>query len=166
MDNLKPCPFCGGKAKYKYQMPYNAVQCTKCKVFGATAVDSYKHRYGKEKAIEAWNRRVTMENEKRLIDANALKDVFMRYYNSPHVNTASSIAQGMRIAIKTCMELIDNETTVDAVKVVRCKDCIRRYDTGECTMCYLSGGQYVEYTSCNSYCSRGERKDGDGNGKA
>lgn len=48
----------------------------------------------------------------------------------------------------------------DAVEVVRCKDCIRRYDTDECPMCYLFEGQYYEYTNGNGYCDRGERKDG------
>ena len=57
MEKLKPCPFCGGKAKYIYSMPYNAVQCTKCKVFGKTIVDSYEQADGKTEAIEAWNDR-------------------------------------------------------------------------------------------------------------
>lgn len=55
---LKPCPFCGSKAKYTYSMPYNAVQCTKCKVFGKTIIDSYEQQDGKAEAIEAWNKRV------------------------------------------------------------------------------------------------------------
>lgn len=50
---------------------------------------------------------------------------------------------------------------VDAVPVVRCKDCIRRYDTDECPMCHVSGGQYYEYTSDNGYCDKGERKEDD-----
>ena len=54
---LKPCPFCGGKAKYVYSIPYNAVQCKKCKTFGKTVVDSYEQQDGKVEAIEAWNRR-------------------------------------------------------------------------------------------------------------
>ena len=57
MNELKPCPFCGGEAKYIYSMPYNAVQCKKCKVFGKTVVDSYEQKDGKAEAIEAWNRR-------------------------------------------------------------------------------------------------------------
>ena len=48
----------------------------------------------------------------------------------------------------------------NAVLVVRCKDCIRRYDTDECPMCYLSEGKYYEYTNENGYCDRGERKEG------
>lgn len=58
MDELKPCPFCGGKAKFIYAMPYNAVRCVKCKVFGTTVVDRYEQQDGKERAIQLWNRRV------------------------------------------------------------------------------------------------------------
>lgn len=48
---------------------------------------------------------------------------------------------------------------VDAVEVVRCKDCIKRYDTDECPMCFVSDGKYYEYTNGNGYCDRGERKE-------
>lgn len=58
---LKPCPFCGGKARLIYSMPFNAVHCTKCKVFGKTIVDSYEQRDGKAEAIKAWNRRCADE---------------------------------------------------------------------------------------------------------
>ena len=53
---------------------------------------------------------------------------------------------------------IEEMPTIDAVPVVRCKDCIRRYDTDECPMCYLSEGKYYEYTNGNGFCDRGERK--------
>ena len=56
---------------------------------------------------------------------------------------------------------IDEMPTIDAVTVVRCKHCIRRYDTDECPMCFLIEGKYYEYTNENGYCNRGERKEGD-----
>ena len=55
---------------------------------------------------------------------------------------------------------IDEMPTIDAVTVVRCKDCIRRYDTDECPMCFLIEGKYYEYTNENGFCDRGERKEG------
>ena len=55
---------------------------------------------------------------------------------------------------------IEEMPTIDAVTVVRCKDCIRRYDTDECPMCYLSEGKYYEYTNGNGFCDRGEREEG------
>ena len=55
---------------------------------------------------------------------------------------------------------IEEMPTIDAVTVVRCKDCIRRYDTDECQMCFLIEGKYYEYTNENGFCDRGERKEG------
>lgn len=57
------------------------------------------------------------------------------------------------------MAILQEAPTVDAVEVVRCKDCIRRYDTDECPMCFLSKGQYCEFTQDDGFCDRGERKD-------
>ena len=55
---------------------------------------------------------------------------------------------------------LKKQPTIDAVPVVRCKDCIRRYDTDECPMCFLIEGNYCDYTNENGYCDRGERKEG------
>lgn len=55
---------------------------------------------------------------------------------------------------------LKRQPTIDAVPVVRCKDCIRRYDTDECPMCFLIEGNYCEYTNGNGFCDRGERKEG------
>ena len=63
MAELKPCPFCGGKAKYVYAMPYNAVKCRKCNTWGKTVLDIYEQQDGKQAAIEAWNRRYTPASE-------------------------------------------------------------------------------------------------------
>ena len=57
-------------------------------------------------------------------------------------------------------EWLNNAPTIDAVPVVRCKHCIRRYDTDECPMCFLIEGNYCEYTNENGFCDRGERKEG------
>ena len=64
---LKPCPFCGGKAKLKLGMPYQQkpdrkqafVQCTSCQ---AKTITYFRLPYQswedtKRYAIEAWNRR-------------------------------------------------------------------------------------------------------------
>ena len=61
-------------------------------------------------------------------------------------------------------EWLNNAQTIDAVSVVSCKDCIRRYDTNECPMCFLIEGKYYEYTNGNGFCDSGERKEGAGNG--
>ena len=59
---------------------------------------------------------------------------------------------------------LKKQQTIDAVPVVRCKYCIRRYDTDECPMCFLIEGKYYEYTNENGFCDRGERKGDADNG--
>lgn len=56
------------------------------------------------------------------------------------------------------MDDIDALPTVDAVPVVRCKDC-KSFLHG---FCRFHNAKFVRY---NGYCYWGERKDGDGNGK-
>ena len=58
MDELKPCPFCGGKAKWRYSKPCGWIQCKKCGATSVPVADSYEEADGKEVAIAAWNRRV------------------------------------------------------------------------------------------------------------
>ena len=72
-----------------------------------------------------------------------------------------------RRAFKTRQDIEDwlnSAPTIDAVPVVRCKYCIRRYDTDECPMCFLIEGKYYEYTNENGFCDCGERKEGADNG--
>ena len=72
-----------------------------------------------------------------------------------------------RRAFKTRQDIeewLNFAPTIDAVPVVRCKYCIRRYDTDECPMCFLIEGKYYEYTNGNGFCDRGERKEGADNG--
>ena len=49
---------------------------------------------------------------------------------------------------------ISEAPTIDAVEVVRCRDCKHRYSDSWC--------EYVD--DDNFYCARGERKDGADNG--
>ena len=54
-------------------------------------------------------------------------------------------------AADAACRVIDNVPTVDAVEVVRCKDCKHRYSDSWC--------EYVDDDD-NFYCARGERKGG------
>ena len=83
-----------------------------------------------------------MASERRLIDADAFLEKMKR--TSRYFDVVFDV---------------EEMPTVDAVEVVRCKDCIRRYDTDECPMCFLSEGQYYEFTRDDGFCDRGERKD-------
>ena len=78
-----------------------------------------------------------MANEKRLIDANAL----IAEYDRVHVGEPGK-----------ARKLIEDAPTVEAVEIVRCRDCKRRYSDSWC--------EYVDDDD-NFYCAKGERKDGD-----
>lgn len=52
--------------------------------------------------------------------------------------------------------LIDSLPTIDAVPVVRCKDCIYRYkESDEGYICGIGG----DFTGDNEFCNKGKRED-------
>ena len=59
-----------------------------------------------------------MANKKRLIDANALMELVQ--FRSPIDNQTAEVIAG---CVDITRRLIKNAPTVDAVEVVRCKDC-------------------------------------------
>ena len=91
-----------------------------------------------------------MATEKRLIDANALKETvttdyyehFTRYHDTDQIALIDMVCDD-----------IEEAPTVDAVEVVRCKDCI---DHDRCEVEDL----LVKLLRIeNAYCAAGERKD-------
>lgn len=84
-----------------------------------------------------------MANEKRLIDANALIE-------EANAEGAYGYVDAFQIA---------NAPTVDAVEVVRCKDCVVQHN--KYTGCPELNGLV---TPPDFYCPFGKRKDSDGNG--
>ena len=101
-----------------------------------------------------------MVNEKRLIDANALTNKFLRHYTKQEKKgnlsfVACEIKQGFA-------DMVNEAPTVDAVEVVRCKDCKHfvqgePYDPCECMRWKVKWG--AVYTTPDGYCHKGERKD-------
>lgn len=91
----------------------------------------------------------------RLIDADKLLTKVVAVSNSMGQVTWSAVST---IDILTA-------PTVDAVEVVRCKNCRKRH-TWECAMHYESddGKEQYGWENDNDFCSCGERKEGDGNG--
>ena len=101
----------------------------------------------------------------RLIDADRLnKPIYAEEDNITGSGMSYDEICGYNDGIDIAWNKIDQAPTIDAVPVVRCKDCIRRYDTEECPMCFLIEGKYYEYTNENGFCDRGERKEGANNG--
>ena len=99
--------------------------------------------------------------EMRLIDADRLnKPIYAEEDNITGSGMSYDEICGYNDGIDIAWNKIDQAPTIDAVPVVRCKYCIRRYDTDECPMCFLIEGKYYEYTNENGFCDRGERKEG------
>lgn len=97
----------------------------------------------------------------RMIDADRLnKPIYAEEDNITGSGMSYDEICGYNDGIDIAWNKIDQAPTIDAVPVVRCKDCIRRYDTDECPMCFLIEGEYCEYTNENGFCDRGERKEG------
>lgn len=62
----------------------------------------------------------------------------------------------------TILDLVDSVPAVDAVPVVRCKDCIH-YDLGVCLKIYSDGNAQKDSWQSrnpNDFCSYGERRGG------
>lgn len=85
-----------------------------------------------------------MASEKRLIDANALKE----YLNSleasgGHKYYRKGVDDTLHVHIPN---IVDEQPTVDAVEVVLCKDCIYRHTR------YACQGRSMDF-----YCASGKR---------
>ena len=94
----------------------------------------------------------------RLIDADALKEGIKELKQSPWYNNDinTSWKQGIKDAVHVVETLcIDEEPTVDAVPVVRCKDC--KYRDEQSANCTRFRKDW--YVQSNSFCSWAERKE-------
>ena len=106
-------------------------------------------------------------NEKRLIDADALLNEFLKRYTERERNrnlvfAACEIKQDFA-------DMVSNFQPVDAAEVVRCKDC--KYHHWEQEPCHGKIEHYCELPHMRGvevfkefFCYYGKRKDGDGNG--
>lgn len=99
MDELKPCPFCGGEADY-YLGDGGYVQCSHCL---ATIPYRYELPYGegKKQAITAWNRRPAPENKPLKLEQLRQMDgepVWIEHFDSP----CSTKTPGEWLILKSC----------------------------------------------------------------
>lgn len=68
--------------------------------------------------------------------------------------------------VDDAVSAIDDAPAVDAVEVVRCKDCkYHSIEETECGAKYISCNRFDEVMEADDFCSYGERKDGAGNGE-
>ena len=94
--------------------------------------------------------------EKRLIDADKIYDAIERRYQ-----VSSGIEHRCE---RDFLDLICASDTVDAVEVVRCRDCAKD-GLFTCPICFIENKtlHFINH-SPDFYCGEGERKDDDGNG--
>ena len=98
----------------------------------------------------------------RLIDADVLQNILLT------IATALEHEYGsLGGAVSGCMKHIDNAPTIDAIPVVRCRDCQHWKPTGSkagnsfSDMEYIGGCEFTNYCRRESdFCSYGKRKEG------
>ena len=91
----------------------------------------------------------------RLIDADALIQI-MKYTTTDNEIGVFPI----RIGFDAIKGVIDESPTIDAVEVVRCKDC--KYWHSNTEFCDVwSFANIAQRTLADDYCSRGVREDGE-----
>lgn len=95
--------------------------------------------------------------EKRLIDADALIEfIENRYY----ITWKDDYEGGIKDACTDILEKISKMPTIDAVEVVRCKDC-KWWNTDflpqDCGWCEKSGNEHGRLADW--FCKDGERKE-------
>ena len=110
-----------------------------------------------------------MENEKRLIDANAFEKSIQLSIASWGRDCNSNAPVIVR-TYKDVLSRIGYAPTVDAVEVVRCKDCKHCTVTSDGMVCenalptkrmmdyYIYGSTILAKVEANDFCSRGERR--------
>ena len=87
-----------------------------------------------------------MATEKRLIDANAMRQNWLENGENEYVYDTNAV-----------LDSIDSQSTVDAVEVVRCKDCKRRIEKRWCYSLHTYNGEPVGVAD-DFFCAYGKRK--------
>lgn len=114
-----------------------------------------------------------MANEKRLIDANSL---YQRL--NERANDYALLDECTEQVIRDDMEIVQEQPTIDAVEVLRCRECKYWGDEDGKLQCsdgvlfarckvhnYLIDGRHTGWCPTeNDFCSYGERKEGVDNG--
>ena len=92
----------------------------------------------------------------RLIDADRVSENIYDNIPAPYEDS--------REAKEECLCAIEEAPTIDAVPVVRCKDCMHylivdEFEGGKRYMCKVNRFSYINSDGDMHYCSYGERKE-------
>lgn len=92
-----------------------------------------------------------METEQRLIDVTEPLKLFRGWLKQLELPEDAGDKRG----VESCIDILEDEPTVDAVEVVRCRDCKWWHDM-KCTN--INGANCLVMNE-NWFCCSGERKD-------
>ena len=78
----------------------------------------------------------------------------LRKSNNSHAETSRDVC-----LLERDVRLLKEQPTIDAVEVVRCKDCKHRFEPTRCALWYgeCNGNQYFLARGDDFYCANGER---------
>ena len=106
--------------------------------------------------------REKLPNEKRLIDANILKSAIEA---DGYEHFSGCLSSSEALLLEMVKDDIDETQTVDAVEVVRCRECDHKIHDGNGRPYCLQLEMYLNKNQERDFfCKYGERKDGDWNG--
>ena len=92
----------------------------------------------------------------RYIDADALIETIRNLVDTMSVCTSTEYCTGLRFMKKQAIEAVESAPTVDAVPVVRCRECKHTKDDG-CGAIYCKIWDKWEMPE-DFYCADGERR--------
>jgi hypothetical protein len=110
-----------------------------------------------------------MATEKRLIDANWILGEIEHDLGCYEIGKMEK-GDALFVDLRDVVRMVCASPTVDAVEVVRCKDCKHRGEEGGCPMYFVDEIEwdddgYIEadyvphdYTVDDGFCDRGERR--------
>ena len=104
----------------------------------------------------------------RLIDADALRfEIINKPSEFKATEATIDFLTGLSKRTHEVLDILDESPTIDAVPVVRCRDCKHWKPTGSkagnsfSDMEYIGGCEFTNYCRRESdFCSYGERKEG------
>ena len=106
---------------------------------------------------------IKMANEKRLIDASAFAEA-LENGDTDVCETYLDCYCECGFSRKAIEDIVDRIPTVDAVEVVRCKDC-KHYIDGRCYIAnrkpQFSYKMPLHICQADDFCSHGERREGE-----
>lgn len=100
----------------------------------------------------------------RLGDLDAMATIESEAYMSAQIKLDNPITQGLNSVVhRKIQQLIADTPTIDAVPVVRCRECTHykicdEWKNGKRMLCEIHHHSYLDHDGDNYFCSWGQRK--------